>query len=150
MMSPAVTGPIPSIVSRSSTVAVPRLIGPSVAADDDAAAVVDPLGAFSGTTTCWPSASGAARLIAFGSASAVGPPARSTASVTREPEAKRYTPGRPTAPATWTTASPPRWTSNEPASPADDDSAASPLDAPASAERTQRAPTSSSATAIAP
>ena len=53
-MSPAVTGPIPSIVSSCSTVALPRLIGPSseppagdaappaTARDEDLLAVAEP------------------------------------------------------------------------------------------------------------
>ena len=56
-----------------------------------------------GTRTCVPSASGAARLIAAVSADAVAPPARATASATRLPSPSRYSPGRRTAPATWTT-----------------------------------------------
>ena len=54
----AVTGPIPSIWSSCSMVAVPRLIGPlcPVAAELDR--IPGP-----GTTTCWPSLSLAARLI---------------------------------------------------------------------------------------
>ena len=55
-----------------------------------------------GTSTCIPSARGAARLIAAVSAGAVAPPARATASATRLPSASRYRPGRRTAPATWT------------------------------------------------
>src|SRR5581483_9595025 len=85
----AVIGPIPSIVSRSSTVAVPRLIGPEPAAPAAAPPSGAPAGASAGTTTCWPSASIAARLIASSSAFGVAPPARSTASVTREPAGRR-------------------------------------------------------------
>ena len=84
----AVTGPIPSIVSSSSSVAVPRLIGPSAPASETAL-VVAPAFTSAGTTTCWPSATRAARLMALTSALAAGPPARSTASVTREPAGSR-------------------------------------------------------------
>ena len=60
----AVTGPIPSIVSSSSTVAVPRLIGPRLASAARADARGAPVPGPWRTTTCWPSASRAARLIA--------------------------------------------------------------------------------------
>ena len=59
----------------------------------------------SGTTICWPSATGAARLTAAISALAVGPPATSSASVTRAPAGSRTTPGERTAPQTYTTTS---------------------------------------------
>ena len=62
---------MPSIVSRSAWSAEPRLIGPSAVGSVDVAATC-PAGARSGTTTCWPSASRAARLIALGSASPPG------------------------------------------------------------------------------
>ena len=47
------------------------------------------VGLGAGTPTCWPSASTAARLIASGTAARDAPPARSTASVTREPAGNR-------------------------------------------------------------
>ena len=56
----------------------------------------------SGTSTCRPSSSLAARLSAARSARRRAPPARRTASNTRAPAANRYTPGRRTAPATCT------------------------------------------------
>ena len=89
-MSWAVTGPIPSIVSSCSTVAVPRLIGPSgrrappaaavraagrrLRRDHDLLAVGEPRREVDRVD---------------GRAVAVAPPARSTASVTREPAGSR-------------------------------------------------------------
>ena len=55
-----------------------------------------------GTTTCCPSSTGAARFTAATSARRDGPPATSSAAATREPSGTRYSPGRRTAPATWT------------------------------------------------
>ena len=71
-------GPIPSIVSRSATVAEPRLIGPVAApatpvAAGSTAPVVAAAATVPGTTTCWPSLSRAARLIASTFALAVAP-----------------------------------------------------------------------------
>src|SRR3546814_10059284 len=60
----------------------------------------------SGTYTWDPSASGAARFTAPGSASAASPPDASTASMTRAPGGSSWTPGAMTAPATWTTTGP--------------------------------------------
>ena len=71
MMSCAVTGPMPSIVSSCSTVAVPRLIGPSSSVAPTAASGAA-AGPRFGTTTCCPSASRAARLIASSSAPPAG------------------------------------------------------------------------------
>ena len=48
----------------------------------------------SGTTICWPSVTGAARLTAASSALAVGPPASSRASVTRRSGRQAHDPGR--------------------------------------------------------
>src|SRR5213595_3101513 len=72
----AVTGPIPSMVSRSVSVAEPRLIGPVAAVAPPAAATPAdaPAAAFAGTTTCWPSESRAARLIASRLAPPLAPP----------------------------------------------------------------------------
>ena len=56
----------------------------------------------SGTSTWRPSSSLAARFSADRSARRRAPPARRTASNTRDPAASRYTPGRRTAPATCT------------------------------------------------
>ena len=54
-----------------------------------------------------PSATLAARFSRSRSAFGSPPPAASTASITRSPDATRTTPGCATAPATWTTSSPP-------------------------------------------
>ena len=58
-----------------------------------------------GTTTCSPSARGAARFTCARSARRVAPPARATASAMREPFERRRSPGRRTAPTTSTTRS---------------------------------------------
>ena len=73
----------------------PETVEPSAGAA--ARALAAPL---SGTTICWPSEIGAARLTAASSALAVGPPATSSASVTRAPAGRRTTPGERTAPHT--------------------------------------------------
>ena len=68
--------------------AVPMLIGAS--SPGVTAGVPDEAGpALTGSTTCWPSTSFAARLTAAGAAARVGPPARSSASATREPPGSR-------------------------------------------------------------
>ena len=76
--------------------------GPGRAAVVAPAAGTPPPMTLRGTSTCCPSASGAARFRASRSAFGVAPPARSIASATREPSTKRYSPGRRTAPATST------------------------------------------------
>src|SRR5690349_22587920 len=99
----AVTGPMPGSVSSCSAVAALSDTGPLVPPPPAEPAAPDaPRGA---TSTCWPSASGAARLTALRSARRVSPPARATASATRAPRGSRYRPGRATAPATSTTIS---------------------------------------------
>ena len=96
----AVTGPMPGSSSSWSTVAIARLTFAPATVPPTVAAV--PVGPRRGTITCCPSARGAARLTADRSARRVGPPARVTASATREPSLNRKSPGRWTAPTTWT------------------------------------------------
>src|SRR5215207_6117647 len=88
---------MPGSPSSSAAVAELRLTRPP------AAPFPPSPGTRRGTSTCIPSASGTARLIAAVSAGAVAPPARATASATRLPSSSRYRPGRFTAPATCTT-----------------------------------------------
>src|SRR5919204_3461979 len=96
----AVTGPMPGSESSWSAVAVLRWTGPVAGAPE----VATPAGAAPrrGTTTCSPSASGAATFTSSSCALRVGPPARATASAIRAPRGSRYSPGRRTAPTTST------------------------------------------------
>src|SRR5471032_160041 len=83
----AVTGPTPGSVSSCSAVAELRETGPVVPEGAPAAPTEgEPRAA---TSTCSPSASGAARLTAVRSARRASPPARAIASATREPSSNR-------------------------------------------------------------
>ncbi len=77
-------GADPGSASSCSSVAVFRCTGPA-GADADGAAPPAEATTRAGTTTCVPSASGAARFTSAMSARRVGPPARATASATRDP-----------------------------------------------------------------
>src|SRR5581483_3771566 len=94
---------MPGRASSCSAVAALRLTGPEDADGDEPAGAPAPPATFDGTTTCSPSASGAARLTPSIAAFALAPPAFATASATREPCGSRYRPGTRTAPATSTT-----------------------------------------------
>src|SRR6185312_17178384 len=84
-----------------SRVALFRWTGPEAAPPPGvgATAETDPR---AGTTICSPSAIRAARLTRSICALGVGPPARVTASATRDPSRSRYRPGLRTAPTTST------------------------------------------------
>ena len=104
----AVAGPTPSSSSSCSSVAVLRFSGTAGACRRRrprrrSRQTPPRSGARSGTSTWRPSSSSAARLSALRSrAAAARRPRASTASSTRDPARSRYTPGRRTAPATWT------------------------------------------------
>ena len=94
------------LTSAAGAEPAPALPSPPVPASPPAgAAATAPAAPFSGTTICWPSTTGAARFTAASSALTVGPPAISSASVTRAPAGRRTTPGERTAPHTYTTTS---------------------------------------------
>src|SRR4051812_14805639 len=115
MIAAAVAGPTPGRASSWSAVAVFRSTGGATVvgeAPPEAAppppSVTGPRGAASPTRGTYPRApavSGDAWLTRSPSASAVRPPAATRRSATREPGARRYTPGRATAPAACTTSS---------------------------------------------
>ena len=91
MIFAAVAGPIPGNVSSCSGEALFRSTG-APGAEPEAAGVpapAAPAAPRSGTTTCSPSASGAARLTCASSARRVVPPARATASAIRVPSRSR-------------------------------------------------------------
>ena len=79
------TGPTPGRPSSCSSVAVLRCTGPCAAPAAPAAPATAPAAPRRGTTTCSPSATGAARLTAARSAFRVAPPARASASAMRAP-----------------------------------------------------------------
>src|SRR4249919_1055527 len=105
MMAAAVTGPTPGRSSSSVSPAelmlmsvVPPAVDPSP--DEPGSPLVVEPGFV--ITICVPSVSGAARFNVVRSAPFRGPPARSTASMTRSPGVNSYTPGSRTHPATST------------------------------------------------
>src|SRR5438093_6455785 len=109
MRCPSV-GPIPGKVSSSSSEAVLMLTSPPPGPDAPPAPLtelpdptVDPRLPI---TTCSPSVRSAARLMLVRSAPGRAPPARWSASTTREPTGSSYTPGERTHPATSTTTTP--------------------------------------------
>src|SRR4051812_9585803 len=109
-------GPIPGSSSSSVDVAVLMLIrggGPPLGSAGLATTpLLVPTSGAAGAPTIatairWPSATLAARFSRSRSAFGSPPPAASTASITRSPDPTRTTPGRATAPATWTMSRPP-------------------------------------------
>src|SRR5262245_6417563 len=98
MIFAAVLGPIPGSASSCSSVAALSETGPLDPELDPA-----PAAPRTGTTTCCPSASGAARFTPIRAARRVTPPAAATASATRDPVETLYRPGLRTAPTTSTT-----------------------------------------------
>src|SRR3954447_11914794 len=97
----AVTGPMPGSVSSCSAVAELSDTGPlAAAAPPPAPPATAPR---TGTTICWPSATGAAKLTPLRPAFRASPPAAATAAATRDPGGRRTSPGRRTAPTTSTT-----------------------------------------------
>ena len=91
----AVTGPTPGSASSCSAVAALSETGRPAARRRRArgARPQPPAAAHAGTSTCCPSETGAARFTPSRSALRVKPPARATASATREPAGSRTRPG---------------------------------------------------------